>query len=74
MLFTEHCLFFGLRENYKVCYENIEMFGGLFMSIKILGIIISLAGAALSLADQSIKDKKMEELIKKEVDKQLNKK
>ena len=54
--------------------RNIEMFGGLFMSIKILGIIISLAGAALSLADQSIKDKKMEELIKKEVDKQLNKK
>ena len=54
--------------------RNIKMFGGLFMSIKILGIIISLAGAALSLADQSIKDKKMEELIKKEVDKQLNKK
>ena len=50
------------------------MFGGLFMSLKILGIIISLAGAALSLADQSIKDKKMEELIRKEVDKQLNKK
>ena len=73
MLFTEHCLF-GLRENCKAYYENIKMFGGLFMSIKILGIIISLAGAALSLADQSIKDKKMEELIKKEVDKQLNKK
>ena len=44
------------------------------MSLKILGVIIGLAGAALSLADQSIKDKKIEELIRKEVDKQLNKK
>lgn len=44
------------------------------MNLKILGVIITIGGAVLSLADQSLKDKKMEEMIKKEVDKQVNKK
>jgi hypothetical protein len=50
------------------------MFGGIFMNLKILGVIITIGGAVLSLADQNLKDKKMEEMIKKEVDKQVNKK
>ena len=66
-------LFFS-RENRKAFYENIKMFGGIFMNLKLLGVIITIGGAVLSLADQNLKDKKMEEMIKKEVDKQVNKK
>ena len=73
MLLTEHCLFV-LREIHKAYCENIKMFGGIFMNLKILGVIITIGGAVLSLADQNLKDKKMEEMIKKEVDKQINKK
>ena len=68
---TNHFSF--LREKYKDSYENIKMFGGFFMNIKLVGTIISVVGAAVSLADQFVKSKNLEELVKKEVEKQLNK-
>lgn len=43
------------------------------MNIKLIGTIISVVGAAASLADQFVKSKNLEELVKKEVEKQLNK-
>ena len=49
------------------------MFGGFFMNIKLIGTIISVVGAAVSLADQFIKSKNLEEIVKKEVEKQINK-
>lgn len=43
------------------------------MNIKLIGTIISVVGVAVSLADQFVKSKNLEELVKKEVEKQLNK-
>ena len=43
------------------------------MNIKLIGTIISVVGAAVSLADQFVKSKNLEEIVKKEVEKQLNK-
>ena len=50
------------------------MFGGFFMNIKLVGTIISVIGATVSVADQFVKSKNLEELVRKEVEKQLNKK
>ena len=43
------------------------------MNIKLIGTIISVVGAAVSLADQFVKSKNLEEIVKKEVEKQINK-
>ena len=43
------------------------------MNIKLIGTIISVLGAAVSLADQSVKSKNLEAIVNKEVEKQLNK-
>ena len=43
------------------------------MNIKLVGTVISVVGAAVSLADQFVKSKNLEELVKKEIEKQLNK-
>lgn len=44
------------------------------ISFKLVGTIISVVGAAVSVADQFVKSKNLEELVRKEVEKQLNKK
>lgn len=41
-------------------------------TLKTLGLVVSIAGAALNIASGMIEDKKMSERIAKEVSKQLN--
>ena len=68
---AKHFSFYA--KNTRTIMRILKMFGGFFMNIKLVGTIISVIGAAVSVADQFVKSKNLEELVRKEVEKQLNK-
>ena len=70
---THSLLFFAYAKFTRPIMRILKMFGGFFMNIKLVGTKISVIGAAVSVADQFVKSKNLEELVRKEVEKQLNK-
>ena len=64
-------LFFFVREKNIVYYEEGDLIMKDIKFVKVLGMACAVIGFGLTIVQQQVEDKKMEETIRKEVAKQL---